>query len=384
LYKYTNKGNIIKTNKNITILYVEDEKGIRESLQKALKYFCDTLYVASDGMEGLVLYKEYAPDIVITDIRMPKMNGIEMAKKIMEINDRQHLIFTTAHSESDYFIEAINMQADGYILKPIDLDKLEHRIEDILEIINLKLDYKKQQIQLIKSEKRASMGELIGNIAHQWRQPLSVIATTASSMQLKKGLDNLSDDDFNKSCEMIDEKAQYLSKTIDNFRNYIMEETIKRDFNVQELLLETINIIEAELKNYNIILIKDINPNIDSTNYSNLLKQVLLNIFNNAKDALAESKEKTKYIFLKLIDSDDTYTISIQDNAGGIPEDIINKIYEPYFTTKHQASGTGLGLYIAFDMVTNDLNGSLKEENITFVHEEIEYIGAKFNITLPK
>ncbi len=363
---------------------MEDEKGIRDSLQKTLKYFCDSLYVGSDGIEGLKLYKEHTPDIVVTDIRMPKMNGIEMAKSIMEINDRQHLIFTTAHSESDYFMEAINMQADGYILKPIDLDKLEQKIEDILEIINLKIAYKEQQIQLITSERRASMGELIGNIAHQWRQPLSVIATMASSMQLKKELGNLADDDFNKSCEMIDERAQYLSKTIDNFRNYIMEETIKRDFNVQELLLETINIIEAEFESHNIILVKDIDQNINTSNYANLLKQVLLNILNNAKDIVCTNNELKRYIFLTLTDSNDTFVISIKDNGGGIPQDIINKIYEPYFTTKHQASDTGLGLHVAFDMVTNNLEGSLKEENTTYKIDDVEYTGARFNITLPK
>ena len=132
----------------LTLLYVEDEDGIRNQLSRFLKYFSTTIYTATNGKKGLELYKKHLPDIVISDIKMPIMNGIEMVKAIKEINQKQHIIFTTAHSESNYFMDAIDMQVDGYILKPIDLKKLEQKLKQIQELINLKKDYIKYQKEL--------------------------------------------------------------------------------------------------------------------------------------------------------------------------------------------------------------------------------------------
>lgn len=112
----------IDSKNKIVILYVEDEPGIRNSLSEVLSYFCSKLITACDGLEGLELYEKNNPDIVVSDIKMPNMNGIEMAKAMKAINPEQYIIFTTAHSESGYFMEAINLQVDGYILKPVDLE----------------------------------------------------------------------------------------------------------------------------------------------------------------------------------------------------------------------------------------------------------------------
>ena len=382
---------MIANKDDITILYVEDEPGIRDSLKGFLNYFCDKLYVASDGVEGLELYKKHNPDIVISDIKMPNMNGIEMAKAIKKEDERQHVIFTTAHSESDYFMEAINLQVDGYILKPIDLDKLEQKIQHTIEHINLKKNYKKQQTQLVQSEKLASMGEMIGNIAHQWRQPLSIISTGVTGMQIQKEYNNLTNKDFNETCEMIDKTTQYLSQTIDDFTNFIKGEAVKQQFCLKELLESTLKIIEPNLKSHNITLVKNISKEIIINSYPNDLKQSLINIFNNSKDAIEDitkqnsiyKEENKKYIFLTLEEKENNAIITIKDNGGGIQEDIINKIYEPYFTTKHQSQGTGLGLYMAFDIITNSLKGKIQEENVKYSYDNNDYIGAEFIISLP-
>ncbi|RLA81600.1 MAG: diguanylate cyclase response regulator [Epsilonproteobacteria bacterium] len=133
-------------NQNIKILYVEDEPKIRENTKRPLSYLCDELIVANDGVEGLELYKLHSPDIVVSDIKMPNMNGIDMVKAIKDIDKNQHIIFTTAHSESGFFMEAIELHVDGYILKPIDYDLLENKIENIIEQINLKERLKEQEI----------------------------------------------------------------------------------------------------------------------------------------------------------------------------------------------------------------------------------------------
>ena len=131
-----------------SILYVEDENLIREELSDFLQRFCITLHLAADGKEGLEFFQKYNPDIVISDIKMPNMNGIEMAKAIKAIDIDKPIIFTTAHSESGYTLQAIDMQVDGYILKPIILKKLQIKLEFIIKQLNLKKEFIKQQKQL--------------------------------------------------------------------------------------------------------------------------------------------------------------------------------------------------------------------------------------------
>ena len=128
-----------------SILYVEDEEGVRKQLSRFLKQFSSELFVAADGKEGLELYRKYKPDIVLSDIKMPNMNGIEMVKAIKQIDPKQHVIFTTAHNESGYFIDAIEIHVDGYVLKPINLEKLETKLNTIKEQINIKKQLAAQQ-----------------------------------------------------------------------------------------------------------------------------------------------------------------------------------------------------------------------------------------------
>jgi len=135
---------------NISILYVEDENNVREMLSRFLKRFCNNLYVAQNGQEGLELYKKHNPDIIISDIRMPVMNGIEMAKQIKEINPSQLMVIISAHSESDYLFEAIELQLDGYLLKPVDLSVLETKIKKLIHII----ENEKASQQLKESEEK--------------------------------------------------------------------------------------------------------------------------------------------------------------------------------------------------------------------------------------
>lgn len=120
-----------------SILYVEDEKNVQEELAEVLEHFCEKLYVADNGEEGLELFKKYHPEIVITDIKMPVMNGIQMAKIIRELNSEIQIIFTTAFSDAEYMQEAISLHADGYVIKPINLDLLEEKIEKSIKIYRL-------------------------------------------------------------------------------------------------------------------------------------------------------------------------------------------------------------------------------------------------------
>jgi len=150
-----------------SILYVEDEKNIREELAEFLENFCETLYLAENGLEGLSLFKEYSPDIIISDIKMPKMNGLEMANAIFELNKESHIIFTTAFNDQSFLHEAIEIHADGYIIKPIDLEKLESMLIKTIKIQNMRkeLDLKTKYEMKKKAELETILATTIDGIA---------------------------------------------------------------------------------------------------------------------------------------------------------------------------------------------------------------------------
>ena len=368
-----------------SILYVEDESGIRENLAEFLERFTKDLYLAEDGKVGLELFEKYKPDIVISDIKMPNMDGIEMAKRIKEINEEQYIIFTTAFSDNDFFIQAIDLQVYSYILKPVKLKHLEKKINEIVNNINTKDDLEKKEQMLIQQSKMAAMGEMISNIAHQWRQPLGTISVIASGLQLANEKENISKDKIDEDMELIIENTKYLSQTIDDFKNFFSN--LNQEGNkasLSDFLEKSVSLTSAAFINNDIVIIKDIADDIKVVGDKNQLIQAIINILNNAKDALKEKNQNKKCVFIVTAKQNEHgIIISIKDNAGGIGENIIDKVFEPYFTTKSKDNGTGLGLYISKEIITKNLNGTIEVKNEEFQYEKENYKGANFIITLP-
>jgi signal transduction histidine kinase len=225
-----------------------------------------------------------------------------------------------------------------------------------------------------------AMGEMLGNIAHQWRQPLSVITTVATGMKIQKEFDSLDDETFNNSIENITNSALYLSNTIEDFRNFFRTDKTEVIFSIKETFEKVFKLTGVQFKNHKIIFIKDIND-FELYGFENEFIQALINILNNAKDAL-ENKEHPKVIFISTYKKDDIVTIKITDNAGGIDENIIDKICEPYFTTKHQAKGTGIGLYMTEEIIEKHMFGNLIIQNVDVIYEGKSYKGLEIIIKL--
>jgi len=269
-----------------------------------------------------------------------------------------------------------------------ELEKSEYELEEINKNLEKKViqeirKNKSTQEQLFKSEKMAAMGEMIGNIAHQWRQPLSVISTASTGMLMQKEYGILEDEIFEKSCTAINSNAQYLSKTIDDFRNFIKGDRNKKIFNLKEDINSFMVLVEGTIKTHNLNMILDIDENIQINGYENELVQCFINIFNNAKDILIENNIENKLIFISTSKDNDKVKIKIKDNAGGISEDVLPKIFEPYFTTKHQNQGTGLGLHMTYKLVVEGMNGTVEAHNVNYLYDDTDYVGAEFVITLP-
>ncbi len=240
------------------------------------------------------------------------------------------------------------------------------------------------QNKMLESQaKLASMGEMIGNIAHQWRQPLTVISALASGVSFKQEIGVLKENEIYENMEKIIEQTQYLSSTIDDFRNFIKSGDVKETIDIASLFDKTLSIVAPSLKNHYIDVIVRGDIDIEIMGYKNELIQALINIINNAKDALVEnSVVDPKYIFIDASVVDNQCIITIKDNAGGIQLSILDRIFEPYFTTKHQSKGTGLGLAMTHKIVTEMHLGTIFASNVSYIYENKEYTGALFTINL--
>ena len=256
-------------------------------------------------------------------------------------------------------------------------------VQDITKRKLLEKEKQHQEALLYQQSKMAAMGEMIGNIAHQWRQPLSVISSSATGAKVQNELDLLTKRDINSYLDTINNTAQHLSRTIEDFRTFFNpKEDNFTTFNIKNTIEKTLNLVSAQFTSKDIIIVKNIEE-IKVSSLENELIQALVNILNNAKDVLVEkNEEKDRFIFIDVYKKEEKLFIKIKDNAEGIPKDIIDRIYEPYFTTKHKSQGTGIGLYMTRDIITNLLSGSIIVENKEFTYKNINYIGAEFTIIL--
>ena len=267
----------------------------------------------------------------------------------------------------------------------IDIDNrlIYSSAQDITSIKLIEVEQERQEKMIQKQSKMASMGEMLENIAHQWRQPLSVISTASSGLKLKKAMNILEEDDIEFTVNCINNSVQHLSQTINDFRDFFHNEKNKNEFKINNTFEKTFNLISSEFKNKNIVIEQNI-QDISIFSYENELIQVLINILNNAKDELI--KKDTKEIKLIIIDTllkDNTLEIYIKDNAGGIPADIIDNIFESHFTTKESTNGTGIGLYMSKMIIEEHLYGTIEAESTSFNYKDNSYYGAQFKISLP-
>jgi signal transduction histidine kinase len=231
------------------------------------------------------------------------------------------------------------------------------------------------------------MGEMIGNIAHQWRQPLSIISTVASGIKLSVEIDKKDDEELVKSSDKIIEQTMYLSKTIDDFRNFIKEDKEFKLIFINDIIMESLKLLDSSIKNNYIKIEKEIFDNIEVNGNKNELQQAIINILNNAIDFLKEKIEdqNNRYIFIKTkrIDTN-SLELTILDSAGGINEKIIDRIFEPYFTTKHQSIGTGLGLSMVDKILREKHHFEIAAYNEEFTYNSKKYKGACFKVLFKK
>jgi signal transduction histidine kinase len=293
-----------------------------------------------------------ALDSATTDLKISNEKLEELSQTLTEkVEDR-----TAELSEKSAELEELNQT-------------LEHRVKEEVEASS-----RKDQIML-QSARQAQMGEMISMIAHQWRQPLSSISTLAGNLLVYLELEQYDKDQFLELLTNISEHAQYLSNTINDFRNFFKPNKNKESVLLDDILEQTINIIGKSLEYKGIALEKDYHFDAPIDTYPNELTQVFLNIIKNSQDVILEKEVKSPTIKIRGYQAEGRQVVQISDNGGGISQENMGKIFEPYFSTKDEKTGTGLGLYMSKLIIEKHCHGDLEVENT----ED----GAKFSIIMP-
>jgi len=247
---------------------------------------------------------------------------------------------------------------------------LNQTSQDLAEITELR----NKDIISSQQAKLVQMGEMVNMIAHQWRQPLNAISAASIKLTMQAQMNLATESEIVKTMQFIETTTQDMSKTINDFMNFTKPTDEKACVQLLEIIDDIFRMIGAQLTNHNINFIQDIEKNLLISTFNKDLEHIIINLFSNARDAFDVKEMLNKEIKLSAFAKEKDCIIEVSDNAGGIPQDVITRIFDPYFTTKEQGKGTGLGLYMSKKILIDTIGGSIDVKNIKE--------GAKFTIIL--
>lgn len=384
--------------KDIVLLYVEDDDLIRTELEYYLKSNMEKVIVASNGKEGYELYKKHKPDIIITDIKMNIMSGLEMSSLIREEDKTTPIIITSAYSDNEYLHKAIEIGINTFLLKPLNLMQLYCTMKITSDNIKLQREntqtineLTETQARLVESDKMANLGQLVAGVTHEINTPIGVGFTSVSHLEeitkkIKKSYSNdeMTQEDFEAYLsssqdlsKMIFLNLQRASKLISSFKEVAVDQTHdeKREFKVKEYLDEVIFSLNYIIKKTHLEVKVHCDEKLIINSFPGAFSQVFTNFIMNSINH-AYSKDDKGCITIDIEIINDKVQIIYSDDGKGISSEKLEKIFIPFYTTRKKSGGTGLGLSIVKDIVNITLKG-----NITC--SSIENKGTSFQIDIP-
>ena len=386
IYPYVNREHrkLVYDGAILTFMDVTQSKQNEQKLlesQKAINEEKDRVTNLLDEQETITILTN-GKQIISGNKQFLAMFGYESFESFLKVHfcicelfkDKANVKHLRAEMDGLSWIEYINNYSDE--IHEVYIDDKEG-IEHVFVVKASKKIYKNAQVvtftditilrehetMLQQQSKMASMGEMIGNIAHQWRQPLNALSASVYLLSSKYEAKNFTKNDMEAFSQKSNQLIQKMSATIDDFKNFFRADKEKGVFHVVEAVTECVNFVHASYISNNIKFIFDCEKELVLESYKNELMQVLLILLNNAKDALVENNIPNPTVEITSKKTDDGIVIMIQDNAGGISEEIVKKVFEPYFTTKFQSDGTGIGLYMAKMIIEESMSGRLTLEN---------------------
>jgi signal transduction histidine kinase len=390
------EDNIKQLDGKYKVLIVDDE----EQIHKITKISLENFEFNNKGLEFVSAYSakeakdilDKHSDIVVTllDVVMESDEaGLEVVKYIRETlkNSITRVILRTgqpglAPEESiirDYDINDYKAKTELTSTKLFTTIISSIRsYENINSLLNEQKENQKRKDLLLQQSKLAMLGEMLGMITHQWRQPLSNISAIVSSALLSIKLDMMQKDEIETSLNNVGDQVQFMSNTMNDFKNFFKPNKSKQIISIYKVYEKSMKITKPLLVSSNIDLVESFESSSEINIYYNDLIQVFLNIFTNAKDVLVEKEIQNPTIYIKTYEDKSNIYIEIQDNGGGIPKENIDDIFVPYFSTKGD-NGTGLGLYMSKTIIEDNLSGTIEVSN-----GDNGIDGANFKIILPK
>lgn len=392
-----------------TVLVVDDNVNDRKLLRMILQHRNLTVLEAGDGRQALEVIASQTPDLIISDALMPVMDGFQLLKQLQE-DERLRLIPFVFYSASytGQKEEALgrSLGARAFILKPKEPDqlwselsaavdgaaqgkslprvdetrflqdyitivvsKLEEKVNE-LEVVNRSLEdriaaavaeLKQHEQRLIQQNRFAAMGELLDNISHQWRNPLNLIALTVQELQMDGKRGGLDPGKLSDETSKIMQTVNYLSTTIDEFQRALHTVPHKEVFSLREVVERTLALVAPLNAGITVDFTTQSDALVNADPY--YYGQVFMNLLSNARDAVEKIAGKDPRVEVVVDREGDRSVLTVRDNGGGIPVEILPHIFEPYFTTKFQGRGTGVSLYLSKLIIEKQMGGSITIRN---------------------
>jgi signal transduction histidine kinase len=330
-------------------------------------------YAGDDYFEkAKQFHAEYMPSRDIFNYTLSKIEALDI-----NLIAPQHGSIIKKEQIAPLIIQMKALECGLYVEKEYR-DELLYTIEALkqkdMALVTSLEQLKEKEEFLFQKSKMADMGEMIGNIAHQWRQPLAINNTIISILKEKSQREILANSELMTKLKEMENNIQYMSKTIDDFMRFYHPEKKKTKFSVSDVVEHSLTIMRPTLQKVGIVLNFESCDNSYINGYMNEYTQVVVSILTNAKDVLIHRKIEDASIDMLLSKENDHVILTISDNAGGIDKEHIHKIFDPYFTTKHKSMGTGLGLYISKMIIEKNMGGTVSVQNTQK--------GAAFSITM--
>lgn len=339
------------------ILIIDDSKTIIIFLKTILKSEGYTsIYACLSAQEAYKILDKRSIDLILLDVVMPEINGIEVCKAIRQNPEHKHIpiIMVTGDDSDETLKKSFDAGADDFTTKPINFINLNTRITSVLS-------NKEKDLQILNQTRYTAMNDMIDTLAHQWRQPLAAISAATLDIEVSYALEELNQDSMYKHLASINKYTQDLSRTIDEFRSASKVESQVKETSIDKLLRYTLKIIQDKYGS------KQINLQLKEASdlglilvYPNELVRVFLSIFQNSQEAFVKKATTSKKVVQVVTSQGEEFVcISIKDNAGGISKENLLKVFDPYFSTKKEKNGKGLGLYTSKQSIEEGMNGKI-------------------------
>ncbi len=331
-------------------------------IEESWEFYADESYFD----KAKQFHQEYMPSKDIFNYALKKIEALDM-----NLIAPQHGSIIKREYISGLICDMKDLDCGLYIE-----DKYNRELLDTIDELQIKeKTIAERDRQLFAQSKRAEIGEMIGNIAHQWRQPLAIMNTVVAIMDEKNSVNVLGKEEVSEKLHKMQEHISYMSDTIEDFLNYYRPEKDKIMFNISQAILKSLDIVSFNISHdSNVKVHLDLDESLQAYGLKNEFVQVIVTILSNIRDVIVQNILKNKTIYISLIKLDNMIILNIIDDCGGIEKANLSKIFDPYFTTKHQSMGTGLGLYIARMIIEDNMGAKISAHNIKN--------GAKFTIEM--